>query len=376
MASSKLSQKRPAAAAAAVRAKGAAAVLKRPSAGKTGVRRRPAREATTPAPTKLGKALRDAEKIEAFGWLLGGVLRPIFLQAGDEVRLEQRMECVADAVLAMVQGQSGGEAVQNPLLACHEFVDRLIPDVMRTQFQVPPEKSSRQHRSLARLAADLPSVLVKAAGAGCWVSSLYPVYLQLIVEPLQRAFACGLPGETALDCLAKHAEASGGIVELGAGSGYWAKLLRERGVDVVAFDSKPPGVGAGNDLFVKSFSTVQLATKEAIAAAAVSRRMLLLVWPFNEAKERQTADGGNCWDACALHNFTGDVVAHVGDLRKTCGSGDSGVPWCVTTSDDFQRLLRQEFCLEDEVTLPNFLHYQDTLTVWRRRSARGSLHAS
>jgi hypothetical protein len=30
------------------------------------------------------------------------------------------------------------------------------------------------------------------------------------------------------------------VVEVGAGTGYWAALLRARGVDVVAYDVRPP----------------------------------------------------------------------------------------------------------------------------------------
>ena len=35
-----------------------------------------------------------------------------------------------------------------------------------------------------------------------------------------------------------------GVIELGAGTGYWAFLLQQRGVDVVAFDIEPAPVSA------------------------------------------------------------------------------------------------------------------------------------
>ena len=34
-----------------------------------------------------------------------------------------------------------------------------------------------------------------------------------------------------------------GLVELGAGTGYWAALLRKMDVDVIAYDLRPPGAG-------------------------------------------------------------------------------------------------------------------------------------
>src|SRR5260370_18813681 len=49
---------------------------------------------------------------------------------------------------------------------------------------------------------------------------------------LIREYAFGVPGEDALSCIASHAP----IVEVGAGNGYWARCLRERGVDVLAYD--------------------------------------------------------------------------------------------------------------------------------------------
>ena len=55
---------------------------------------------------------------------------------------------------------------------------------------------------------------------------------------LIREYAFAVPGEEALTCIARHAP----IVEIGAGSGYWARCLRERGVDVVVADLRAQGV--------------------------------------------------------------------------------------------------------------------------------------
>lgn len=49
---------------------------------------------------------------------------------------------------------------------------------------------------------------------------------------LNAKYAFGVPGEAALSTIAEYAP----IVELGAGIGYWARCLRERGVDVIAYD--------------------------------------------------------------------------------------------------------------------------------------------
>src|SRR5215471_9090998 len=51
-----------------------------------------------------------------------------------------------------------------------------------------------------------------------------------------RRYAFAIPTEAALSVLARFAP----IIELGAGTGYWAHLLRRRGVDCLAFDAAPP----------------------------------------------------------------------------------------------------------------------------------------
>ena len=53
-----------------------------------------------------------------------------------------------------------------------------------------------------------------------------------IRDHLSRKYAFGVPGNDALDCLARY----GPLVEIGAGTGYWARCLRERGVDIFAYD--------------------------------------------------------------------------------------------------------------------------------------------
>ena len=51
-----------------------------------------------------------------------------------------------------------------------------------------------------------------------------------------RRYSFGVPDDAALEAIARRAP----IVELGAGTGYWAHLLRARGVDCLAFDLAPP----------------------------------------------------------------------------------------------------------------------------------------
>ena len=53
---------------------------------------------------------------------------------------------------------------------------------------------------------------------------------------LARLYAFAVPNEMALNELSLHSP----IVEVGAGTGYWSSLLKHKGVDIVAYDIKPP----------------------------------------------------------------------------------------------------------------------------------------
>ena len=58
------------------------------------------------------------------------------------------------------------------------------------------------------------------------------VRLEVLGEPLCKKYAWAIPDERALHILARFSP----LIELGAGRGYWARLLRDRGVDIIAFD--------------------------------------------------------------------------------------------------------------------------------------------
>ncbi|MFI5715165.1 hypothetical protein [Nocardia sp. NPDC051750] len=60
---------------------------------------------------------------------------------------------------------------------------------------------------------------------------------------LQAAYAYAIPSPETLDWMTAFSDGRK-VVELGAGRGYWARLLTDRGVMVQAFDSEPPDSSA------------------------------------------------------------------------------------------------------------------------------------
>jgi hypothetical protein len=108
------------------------------------------------------------------------------------------------------------------------------------------------------------------------------------------------------------------IVELGAGSGYWAMCLSDCGADVAAFDLCPPGEGspwdiaAANRWFRDEWYPVDQGDES--TAALYPERSLFLCWPPPEspmacnALSRYLEAGGGCVI------FIGDAGA-AGDRR-------------------------------------------------------------
>lgn len=85
------------------------------------------------------------------------------------------------------------------------------------------------------------------------------------------------------DVLVKAASYSP-IVEIGAGSGYWARCLSKMGADVIAYDSHPPGMHSpwewfkGNPWFDDSW--YHIAKGDESDAAHHPDRTLFLAWPL------------------------------------------------------------------------------------------------
>lgn len=105
-----------------------------------------------------------------------------------------------------------------------------------------------------------------------------------------RTYAFATPTDEILDVIVAASPA--GIVELGAGNGYWAALLAAKGSDVVAYDIAP-APSPENQFFRGSEPWFPVLSGDEDAVADHPERTLLLVWPtYNEV-----------WPADALERF-------------------------------------------------------------------------
>lgn len=123
------------------------------------------------------------------------------------------------------------------------------------------------------------------------------------IDQLTSVYAFAIPTERALRAIATHSPH--GVVELGAGTGYWASLLRDLGVPIVAFDIAPP-MSPDNRWFHSSTAWFEVQRGDESAIEPYGDRTLLLVWPTRD----QT------WPADALDRFHaagGRTVIYVGE---------------------------------------------------------------
>ena len=122
-------------------------------------------------------------------------------------------------------------------------------------------------------------------------------------DELLVRYGFAVPDDAALALVAHHAP--NGVVEVGAGLGYWARLLADRGTDVVAYDLAPPP-SPDNQWFSGVEPWFPIAAGDERIAAEHPDRTLLLVWPT------RNEDWGA--DAALLHAAAGGQrLVYVGE---------------------------------------------------------------
>jgi hypothetical protein len=162
-------------------------------------------------------------------------------------------------------------------------------------------------------------------------------------EHLCDKYSWAVPNEAALKAIAKHAP----IVEIGAGRGYWAKLLQDRGVDIIPYDINPPSLG--NNSYHRGFHKLtwtEVFSGNAKKAALHNDRTLFLCWP--------PYDTSCAFDA--LNNYTGKKVIFVGEEQGGC-----------TGDNKFFSLLSKNFKMTKQISIPQWFGIHDSLMIFKRK---------
>jgi hypothetical protein len=166
--------------------------------------------------------------------------------------------------------------------------------------------------------------------------------LRDIRDVLVRTYSWAIPNRQAIETIAHYSP----LVEVGAGSGYWAYLLQLAGADIIATDAQP-GRPFSFDWPEDSkpwFDVQQCTAKDAVTLH--SRRTLFLCWPT-----------------------AGDEMASTA-LRQTEALHVVFVGWKdddVTGDQDFHDALRRDWLLVETVDIPQWPGMRDRLFVYKRR---------
>lgn len=132
----------------------------------------------------------------------------------------------------------------------------------------------------------------------CYGRRLQLAKEETYLHGLAVRFAYVLPQPHLLEVIARHSP----LVELGAGTGYWAYLLRSMGVDIVAYDIAPLGGGHSNRYHPDVRPWAEVLYGNVWVLSRHAERSLFLCWPPRFS---------NLWES--LRFYKGDCVLYIGD---------------------------------------------------------------
>ena len=135
----------------------------------------------------------------------------------------------------------------------------------------------------------------------------------------------------------------GPILEVGAGTGYWAYEFKKRGVNYLATDAHP---GRGNKYFAGAKAWSKVETRTAVEAVrCYLDRTLLMCWP----------EYCETWPVEALKEYKGDIFIYIGEEEGGC---------CA--DDDFFEYLHSHWDEREELDMPQFFGLHDVAIIYER----------
>lgn len=179
--------------------------------------------------------------------------------------------------------------------------------------------------------------------------------LRIGQDHLDRNELCGryswaIPGPEAVKSIA---EMFPRIVEVGAGRGYWAKVLSDAGVDVVAYEpTVQDGDLSGNHWHASEYEIglyFDLQQGDATACAKHGNRALLLCWPpYSDPMA-----------ATALQAYPGNDLIWIGEGDGGCCGGE-----------DFWEMIRDGWMEQCWWSIPQWPCMRDHVAIYRRKTTR------
>jgi hypothetical protein len=157
-----------------------------------------------------------------------------------------------------------------------------------------------------------------------------------------RRFAWAVPTDEALQAIAKFSP----IVEIGAGTGYWAWLLRrDYNVDILPYDHEPPQNSTENH-YRHTRTFVPVLKGGPRKAKQFPQHALFLCWP-----PYRTSMADDC-----VRLYAGKHVIYIGEGHGGCNANDA-----------FFERLEKDFEKIDDIAIPQWNGLHDALTIWKRK---------
>lgn len=160
-------------------------------------------------------------------------------------------------------------------------------------------------------------------------------------EKAIERFGFAIPTDEALQAIASH----GPVVEIGAGLGYWAYLMKEHfNATVRCYDKAPVTSGRNTYSFKDSAPYVEVLSGSHEVLADHPNDTLLLIWPYMDSFA----------DDC-LQAYQGNTVAYVGEGNGGC-----------TADGVFHARLAFDWHVVQTVRIPQWWGLNDDLQICQR----------
>jgi hypothetical protein len=168
-----------------------------------------------------------------------------------------------------------------------------------------------------------------------------------------KKYAWAIPSEEAIAVIKRHVQK---IIEIGAGTGYWAYVLAQVGIDVVAYDLQPFHNHWSDERWFDVLQGSERLSKQ------YSDRALMLCWP--PYADPMATD--------ALQVYEGNTLIYIGEDEGGCTADNEfhrliGASYWDSESDQMVKP-QSEWTLAEWVNLPQWQGIHDNLYIYTRTS--------
>ena len=153
-------------------------------------------------------------------------------------------------------------------------------------------------------------------------------------------YSWAIPSEEALNSIAKFV-GNDIVLEIGAGLGYWAKLLQDKNINIIPTDSFDEKWFNKNPSHTKIFKYNAIDAIQKFQEASV----LFICWPPH--KNTMAFDAIKVWN--------GSKLIYIGEGKFGCNA-----------TDGFFNELDEKWSIREKIYIPQYFQMYDDLTLYER----------